>query len=62
MPNDNLVANTASPRLKPSARVGHQSDKVSPPMTSDPILIADDNAVDRMILAKIVRDQGYEVV
>lgn len=31
-------------------------------MTADPILIADDNAVDRMILAKIVRDQGYAVV
>ncbi|MEM1436373.1 MAG: SpoIIE family protein phosphatase [Pseudomonadota bacterium] len=27
-----------------------------------PILVADDNQVDRLILAKIIRDQGYDVV
>ncbi|MGI9324488.1 MAG: PP2C family protein-serine/threonine phosphatase, partial [Pseudomonadales bacterium] len=31
-------------------------------MDSEPILVADDNPVDRMILAKIIRDQGYTVI
>lgn len=49
------VARTGSTEQQPIV-------KSSAPISSDPILVADDNPVDRMILAKIVRDQGYTVV